>query len=368
MTRKLLWDAGPGEVRVGLIEGGVLTEFRIIRPRRESALLEAGAHYTARITRRIDRRQVLATLGFGDDALIAPCAELNEGGLLVAEMLRPPIPEPGRWKRAKLRPVEGAAPQAAPAWHKTGDAAELALQRIAPTVDKIICASAAIANDVMSVIGDSGPSLQIDPGAIEDADFDTLIGQAVAGDVPIANGMLSIERTRAMTVIDIDGIGSALALNHAAALEIPRFLRLFDIGGPIGIDFVSLANRADRLTIDGVLGDAAAQLGQHERTAINGFGFCQIIRPRTALSIPEILCGTLVRQLSRESRAVALLRAVASSVGVGPRHVVASPPIIDVIRAWRDEIDDLRLSLGVPIELVPDATVTGYGYIHVGQR
>ena len=41
---------------------------------------------------------------------------------------------------------------------------------------------------------------------------------------------------------------------------------------------------------------------------MNGFGFAQIIRPRSGPSIPELLCTTTPGRLSPESRAVALLR------------------------------------------------------------
>ncbi|MBK8375576.1 MAG: hypothetical protein IPL18_12150 [Sphingomonadales bacterium] len=66
------------------------------------------------------------------------------------------------------------------------------------------------------------PAVSIDAAAIADADFDSLIENAVHGEFPIENGMLSIERTRAMTMIDIDGGGDPMPLNLAAALEIPR--------------------------------------------------------------------------------------------------------------------------------------------------
>ncbi|MBK8375575.1 MAG: hypothetical protein IPL18_12145 [Sphingomonadales bacterium] len=56
-----------------------------------------------------------------------------------------------------------------------------------------------------------------------------------------------------------------------------------------------------------------------------------------------------------DSRAVALLRTAARSVGHGKRQLVAHPSIIELIAQWPDEVAALQASLGVAIELVPDA-------------
>jgi ribonuclease G len=366
VTCSLIWDAGPGEVRLGLAENGQIMEFRIIRLRRDKALLQAGEVYTLRITSHLGGRQALATMSLGEDGLVAPC-DAPEGTFLAAEMLRPPIPEPGKWKRARYRPLPDIAPQSAPGWHFSDEPWALALHAYAPLVDDIICPDAASANEVTEILGTSSPVIKLDRQAIEDADFEKLIEQAVLGEFPLPDGQLSIERTRAMTVIDVDGRGDPLKLNCAAAVEIPGLLRLLDIGGPIAVDFVSMKTRADRLAVDAALENACAVLGPHERTAINGFGLCQIIRPRQCLSIPEWLCGTGIRQLSLESRAIALLRAAGRSEGVGKRQLVARAEIIDLIRQWPEETGALRSSLGVEIELVGDATAPGYGHVHVSQ-
>lgn len=366
MTRELLWDAGPGETRAGMVEDGTLSEFRIIRPRREKALAQAGELYTVRITQRLDQRQALASFGVGEDGLIAQCTA-PEGALIAAEMVRCPIPEPGRWKRAKFRMAEGVSAQSQPGWHFSAEPWVLFLRKSASTLDAIRCPNAGTANEVADILGPAAPPIHVDPEAIELADFDSLIDQAISGDIPIDGGMLSVERTRAMTMIDVDGSGNPVALNLSAARTIPPLLRMLDIGGPVAIDFVSMAGRADRLAVDEALAHAATCLGQHERTATNGFGLCQIIRPRTGPSVPEILCGTRLRQRSNESRAIALLRDAGRSLGHGARHLVAAPAIIDLIGSWPEEIDALRFALGVAIELVPDSGATGYGHVHVGQ-
>lgn len=323
MKREIVRDAGPGEVRTGLFENGQLVEFRIIRSRQS---LPAGTLMQARILSLLPGRKALVVLDGDAEALLENAPKLQEGARLAVAITRPPLPEPGRWKRAIARPAS----------------------EIVPPVPDI---------ETMTII--------TDPDRIEAAGFDELTEAAITGEFPIPGGIVSVERTRAMTMVDIDGSSDPLALNLAAAAEIPRLLRLLDIGGQIGIDFLSLPDRKARLQIDAALAEACMKLGQHERTAINGFGFAQIVRSRSGPSIPEILCGITPGRLSIESRAIALLRSAAKSVGHGPRRIMAQPAIIGLLNQWPEEIEALRKSLGVEIELVPDSSASGYGHVHV---
>jgi ribonuclease G len=368
VTTTLLWDDGPGEIRSGRVENTVLTEFRITRPPSpDQPLAAVGEHYTARLLGRIGNGRALARIGFGEDVIVQPAPNLPEGALFAAEMTRSPLAEPGRWKRAIIRPLD-AVPATEPGRVHSTASWQTALLKAAQGASGIICGQSSAESRVKSALGSACPPIQIDPARIEEADFEGLIEQAVSGDFPIAGGALSFERTRAMLMIDVDGDGDARALNLAAAAEIPRLLRLLDCGGPVGIDFVSMQTKADRAAVDAALGTACTSLGQHERTALNGFGFCQIIRPRFGPSVPELLCGTTVGRLSLESRAVALLRAAARSIGFGARQLIAQPVLIDRLSAMPQEIAALRLFLGTEIELVPDSSATGYGSVHVAPR
>jgi ribonuclease G len=353
------------------MEDGVLSEFRLIRLRRgERALIAAGEVYTARILSKLGNGRALVDLGGDVEAILFPVPMLLEGALLAVEMSRAPIPEPGNVKRAQVRPTAVIKPSTEPSWHMRGEAWELTLRNMAPLVAAIICPSAGVANEVDAVLGAEAPEIRVDPAAITDCDFETLIEHGVLGSFPIEGGTLHIERTRAMTIIDVDGTTAPLALNLAAAKAIPPLLRLFDIGGPIGIDFLTLKSRTERTQIDEALAASAsaAGLGAHERTAINGFGFCQIIRPRSGPSVTEILCGTTPGRLTPESRAIALLRAVGKSHGHGVRQIVAPPILIDLIKAWPEETAALQSALGARIELVSDSSSSGYGYVHVVQE
>ena len=363
----LLWDAGAGEIRAGLIESGTLSEFRLIRMRRkETARFATGEQYTARIVQKLGQNKALVSLGAGADAVLDPCPSGPEGRLIAVEMVRPPIPEPGRWKRAKVRAVQDGLVSSQACWHPSAEPWEAFLLSAAQTVSEIICPTFQAAKDVEGIIGDAVP-VRIDSQAIDDADFDGLMDRAVSGEWPITDGGLTLERTRALMMIDVDGVGDPLTLNLEAARAIPALLRLLDIGGSIGIDLVSMRTKADRAAVDAALSAACSGLGLVERTSVNGFGFAQIIRPRSRLSVPEILCGITPGRLTTERRAIALLRQAEQSTGFGMRQIIAPPAIINLIRQWPEDVSALRHQLGVAIELVSGTDISSYGYVHVAQ-
>lgn len=350
MTRTLVWDPAPGETRALLLEEGAPVELHLLRDLSTGMTAQTGAVHQARLVARLGNGRGLALLDSGEEVLLHPVPSLPEGSALTLRITRPRLPEPGQWKRALATPLGEADPLPAP------DDPRAALWAKA---DLLICARASDAP-----LGLPLP-VRVDPDAVAEADLEGWIDRARTGLFPFDGGSLSIERTRAMTIIDVDGGGDPLALNRAAAAAIGRALRLFQIGGPVGIDFVGVSSRADRQAVDQALAEACAPLAPLERTSVNGFGFAQIVRPRTGPSLPELLCGTTPGQLSAESQALGLLRAAAHSAGVGPRLITARPQVIDLLQRWTVEMDAVRRSVGADIKLVPDPGLSGYGHVHV---
>jgi hypothetical protein len=83
---------------------------------------------------------------------------------------------------------------------------------------------------------------------------------------------------------------------------------------------------------------------------VNGFGFVQIVRPRTRASLLELAQD----RAPFETRA--LLRTAAKGLP-GPRRLVAHPAIVAVIESNADWSDQLARQLGGAIELRSDATL-----------
>lgn len=105
-------------------------------------------------------------------------------------------------------------------------------------------------------------------------------------------GFLVIDRTEAMTVIDVNsgkfqgtraGTESAfLRLNLEAAKEIARLLRLRNVGGVVIIDFVDMETEESRGRVQAALEEAL--MGDPVKTAVHGFtslGLMELTRKKT---------------------------------------------------------------------------------------
>ncbi len=245
-----LYEDGIGEARAALVAGDRILAARIELPE----TLRVGTVARARLTDTL-----VATLDDGREVMLdrAPPA-VTLGATTTIEVLREAIPEPGRAKRPRAR-VTDAAP--------------------APGPD-LLARITASPHPVRTLRAHQ-------PDALETAGWSEVIEEARTGEIAFAGGALRMTPTPAMTLFDVDGDGPLDQLAVRAATAVALAIRRHAIGGSIGIDFPSIAGKALRQEVAAAL-DAALP-PPFERTAVNGFGFLQIVRPRPRASLPERL-------------------------------------------------------------------------------
>lgn len=282
-----LYEAGIGENRAILVENGAIVEAQIELPG-----LRAGTVADARLTSILmPGRRGIATLADGTEVLIEPLTKATEGAAVRIEITREAIPEAGALKRAKGR---------------------------------ITDADCVRGPDLAARIGVHEIVNPYCPDLFEEAGWSECLESAADLTVDFPEGRLRIALTPAMTLIDVDGTIAAEPLALAGATAAARAVRRFGLAGNIGIDLPTVAGRAARLAIAAAF-DAELPL-PFERTAVNGFGFLQIVRPRVRASLCEVIGQDFVA-----SQARALIRQVSRSARIGAIEISASSAIAKVI-------------------------------------
>jgi ribonuclease G len=327
--REIAFDASPGETRAVMFEDGVAVALHIWREGHAAP----GSVIDARIVSKAGGRAFLA-LANGEEAVIAPSPPESEGTAIRVEIIRARLCEPGEVKLATARLSEAdLSVIGEDQWRA----------RLCEQADTIIRAG---------------------------ADFDDHFDSAQAGQSDVDGATIWFERTKAGLVFDVDGSGDAFAINRTAAAEIARLLRLLQIGGAAMIDFIGMENKAARLAVAEAFDEASISDPRgFERTSINGYGLMQVIRAKPGPSILDTLFGTRRVSLSDETLILALLRAASRTSGAGVRRCVTTPALATQLElpAWQPLIAQAARQAGAPIEIVADASVRGYGHIHVTQ-
>ena len=314
-----LTEHGIGETRAVLIEHGQIVEAIV---ERDDTGLRAGAVSEGRLTAiLVPGKRGIVTLADGTETLIEPFPPaVTEGARLTVEVVREAIPEPGRAKMARV-----AASDDAP--------------RPAPTVEQRVTAMGGRPR----LLPPTGPDL------LEQAGWSELLDEAARGDIAFPGGGLRISLTPAMTLIDVDGDLPPAELARAGAAAAGAAIRRLGITGSIGIDLPTMNGKAERMAAAEALDRALPQ--PFERTAVNGFGFMQIIRRRTRPSLPE-----LVQADPALAAALALLRRAERQGGAGAVTIAASPAVVARIEANGAWVRELERRIGARLLLRTEAS------------
>lgn len=297
-------ERGVGETRAVLVEAGEIVEARVML----DGQVPAGTVLEAKL-KGVGRNAIAVADGI-EYLLPKGAPGITQGASLAIEVTREAIGTEG-WKRPLAR-LADKAPVGAPALA----GAELSLP--SPT----------------------------DP--LEQAGWSDLIEEARSGIVAFAGGELRIFVTPAMTLIDVDGAVAPAELIIAGARASARAIRRHGIGGSIGIDLPTTGKAARQAAVEAI----DAILPQpFERTAINGFGFLQIIRPRRHASLFELA----LNRAAYEARA--LFRLVSRETGA--IDLVAHPAVIAAILPGWTEMLARQIGGTVSLRADPSLGIAG---------
>lgn len=174
---------------------------------------------------------------------------------------------------------------------------------------------------------------------------------AISGEIAFDGGSLLFAVTPAMTLVDIDGDLDPRSLALAAVEPLATALRQFDLGGPIGIDFPTLQAKTDRKAVDEAMEDSLADWS-HERTAMNGFGFVQLV---ARLDGPSLLHRFATSRVSMAARMA--LRRAEMVEGAGVTLLSVHPAVKAKLKSeWLAEVER-RTGRSLRIETDPGLAI-----------
>ena len=174
-------------------------------------------------------------------------------------------------------------------------------------------------------------------------------GQAKTGRIDFEGGRLLVSLTPAMTLFDVDGPLAPFELAKRAAKEIALALVRFDISGNIGVDFPTLQAKAERAAVTAIFDEYMT--ANCERTAINGFGFMQIVSRKLRPSVLEIM------QANRSvNAALQLLRQAERDRGTGAMRLDVHPAVANKMQPML--LEELARRTGRPVSVEPRGEVS----------
>ncbi len=317
-----LIERGIGETRAALVDDGEIIEARI----ELDDTVPAGTILEARL---IDsgsggRNATARVEGAADYLLPHLPAAICEGELFNIEVTRPPLPGPEPWKRPLAKATRDPR------------------RRPRSLAERLRC-------DRYEVRALTFPSPADELAA---AGWNDLVEEARTGQMSFPGGSLGIFPTPAMTLIDVDGSLSPPQLATAGAGAAARAVRRLDIGGSIGIDLPTARGKEARASASDAIDRFIPP--PFERTAVNGFGFVQVVRPRLRASLIDLAldkAGFEARHLLRQ----------AAFAGAGANRLVAGPRVVALLEARPEWLDALSRQLGGAVALRLDESLPIHG-------
>ena len=300
-----LIERGIGEIRYALIEDNEIVEARVLL----DGVVPAGTALRAAL--KTAGRPAVAAVGENEFLLPDGAGPFTEGQVMTIEITREAIAGAEPWKRPLAKVVDSQ-------WRSATlpEGVEVAF----PSPDD----------------------------RLERAGWSDLIEEARSGTVQFDGGTLRFSATPAMTLIDVDGTMPPADLARAGALAAVRTILRHGVGGSIGIDLPTLSGKSARKAVDDAIDQALPK--PFERTAMNGFGFVQVVRPRRHASLFELA------QDRAPFEARALLRRAASEAP-GAKTMVVHPAVIAVLESHKDWLDALARQLGGEVGLRAEASL-----------